>query len=456
LRRLYLCTSDTTIDNIVISALGFDQLLSIIREQIVGSICIILDCCHSGAVKESFLKGDVDLLDPPTESFENSEGLTILTSTSAVDSSIANKLDRNSIFTHKFIMICNELLTKKDSYISTLDIYASLDKTGKDNMYPSLLGDNLKYNIFKGTKSWVLGIQDNNIESAIRIFHHESSQILTGLESLWERNFSSLENVKQLITNNRFQQVNNDFNALLSSLRFVMDNSRLTLSGRLNTNFSIVNLQEKILKCTHNFNRQIQYKNVNLDILTSEHIQIFTDPHYLDILLYNLVSNSINYCSRGTIIYLDYTLNEKEKYISINIKNYGDGISPDEDIFSLYKRGDNAINNYGLGIGLYVSKKIVQEIKGKINVSSILVSNYNIAVMPNFLQWLNRQESKEKDDKIELIKGEYQQLLEYGIIDKVIAKRKNGNYLFEPGYHTMQLEIYKPTFEVTFTIRIPV
>ncbi|MFA5080890.1 MAG: ATP-binding protein [Candidatus Paceibacterota bacterium] len=87
--------------------------------------------------------------------------------------------------------------------------------------------------------------------------------------------------------------------------------------------------------------------------------------------LSNLLENAISYTNKGTIE-LFYGL--KKDYLIINIKDTGCGISKkdQEKMFQKFSRGDKAPNIHpdGSGLGLYISKKIIEGNGGEIYFKS--------------------------------------------------------------------------------------
>ena len=89
-------------------------------------------------------------------------------------------------------------------------------------------------------------------------------------------------------------------------------------------------------------------------------------------IFYNLISNAIKYSEDGGQIEVNASVNNKT--ITIDFIDYGFGIPEKEQklIFSRFTRGTN-INNKGIsgsGMGLMISKKIVELHKGQIKLKS--------------------------------------------------------------------------------------
>jgi CheY-like chemotaxis protein len=108
-----------------------------------------------------------------------------------------------------------------------------------------------------------------------------------------------------------------------------------------------------------------------VDIDNNIPFNIYTDPNKLNQILYNIFSNSFKFTKIGTItVILKYF--PEENFLQFIIEDTGCGIKSNiiaHILKPFYKSGDN--NIYGLGIGLYIVKKNVEYLKGKIFIESI-------------------------------------------------------------------------------------
>ena len=99
-----------------------------------------------------------------------------------------------------------------------------------------------------------------------------------------------------------------------------------------------------------------------------------TDPLYVKLIMANLLNNAINFSFENNVI--DFTLRIENGEMTFAVKDYGVGIAEDRQkiIFDRFARGDNGINsvNRGHGLGLSVSKAILDLLEGSITVESEL------------------------------------------------------------------------------------
>ncbi|MBA3986923.1 MAG: ATP-binding protein, partial [Flavobacteriales bacterium] len=91
-----------------------------------------------------------------------------------------------------------------------------------------------------------------------------------------------------------------------------------------------------------------------------------------------LISNAIKYRSPERKLEITIHIKDLEDYISLSVADNGIGISIEKinDVFSKFKRVHGTLENRieGTGIGLYLVRKIVENVNGRIDVSSTVGS----------------------------------------------------------------------------------
>lgn len=92
------------------------------------------------------------------------------------------------------------------------------------------------------------------------------------------------------------------------------------------------------------------------------------DGAKISIVIQNLIDNAIKYCEKGDTISISLT--KVNTVVKISIKDTGIGIPEkvQEDIFKRFFRADNAVRKVteGSGIGLFITKSIVEDHGGRI------------------------------------------------------------------------------------------
>jgi Signal transduction histidine kinase len=110
-------------------------------------------------------------------------------------------------------------------------------------------------------------------------------------------------------------------------------------------------------------------------IFYSEETNIETDfvPNYLNKIVQNLLSNAIRYSEEGSRIFLIVERSKKDKKkMLIKVVDHGKGISHSDlpHIFELFYRDSKTDEQMSNGIGLTLTKQLVEILGGKISVES--------------------------------------------------------------------------------------
>ncbi|TKC08839.1 hybrid sensor histidine kinase/response regulator transcription factor [Pedobacter frigoris] len=119
------------------------------------------------------------------------------------------------------------------------------------------------------------------------------------------------------------------------------------------------------------FKEVCEKKNLSLSFKHPEQpVLVFFDKEQLEKVVFNLLSNAFKFTPESGQITLEANVTEDETIIKVS--DSGKGISPDyfDKLFTNYFQVDDALQNTGYGIGLALSKHIVELHHGKITVSS--------------------------------------------------------------------------------------
>ena len=113
-------------------------------------------------------------------------------------------------------------------------------------------------------------------------------------------------------------------------------------------------------------------KNQSIELFINSEGYYFHDKKWIAESLSNIIKNAIEHTSINGKIKI--ILEETPMSISITISDNGEGIDEDEvkNIFKRFYKGKNSINPKSVGIGLSLSKKIIEAHGGSISVKSKL------------------------------------------------------------------------------------
>ena len=137
-------------------------------------------------------------------------------------------------------------------------------------------------------------------------------------------------------------------------------------SQTMKLNKTVFDLNVKIENVIRDVNQQVEIRKadkVNIDFVPFGRINIIADKEKIFQVFTNLLNNAIKFTNEGGI---NISVKEKEKSNEaiVTIKDSGSGIDPEiiPHLFSKFK----TTSEKGLGLGLYISKNIVEAHNGKI------------------------------------------------------------------------------------------
>ena len=159
---------------------------------------------------------------------------------------------------------------------------------------------------------------------------------------------------------------------LLELINEVLDLA-LIESGRLSLSLEPVSLIDALLECISMVEPQAKESGINLTVRPFDHTWFVTADHTrIKQVLINLFSNAIKYNREQGTVVVECTLNTPET-IRISVKDSGAGLPPEklQQLFQPFNRlGQEHSTKEGTGIGLVVTKKLVELMGGSIGVTS--------------------------------------------------------------------------------------
>lgn len=140
-------------------------------------------------------------------------------------------------------------------------------------------------------------------------------------------------------------------------------------AGKLEFDFGVFDLKASLLEVADTFSYSNSSHTIVLE-LGDEPVMINGDRHRLEQVVNNLLSNALKYSPGGNKIYL--SLEPKENNVYVKVRDEGIGISAEQQkqLFTRFYRAGNHQGISGLGLGLYLSKQIIDAHGGSFNVNS--------------------------------------------------------------------------------------
>jgi CheY-like chemotaxis protein len=162
---------------------------------------------------------------------------------------------------------------------------------------------------------------------------------------------------------------------LLTIINDILDISKIE-AGQIIISSENLNINQLLKALYLIYKEQAEFKKISLSYscgLTDDRSQTLTDENRLKQVLCNLLNNALKFTSGGKIEY-GYTL--KENNIEFYVKDNGIGIAPENHslVFNRFRQVDTKdTREYGgNGLGLSISKALVEKLGGAITVTSAL------------------------------------------------------------------------------------
>ena len=160
---------------------------------------------------------------------------------------------------------------------------------------------------------------------------------------------------------------------LLSILNDIIDISKIE-SGQMTINPELVNINKLLNELFISFKKSVEIKKLSFQYShddQNETIQIKTDGNRIKQVLCNLLNNAIKFTKEGKI---EFGYNIKKEFIEFYVKDTGIGILPENKdlIFQRFRQIEttNTRKYGGNGLGLPISKALVEKMGGTITVNS--------------------------------------------------------------------------------------
>jgi len=144
-------------------------------------------------------------------------------------------------------------------------------------------------------------------------------------------------------------------------------------SGNIPLNLEETNLHKLTTNNISSHVLEANEKNIQILNYIPQDYNITIDPNLIDQVFDNLISNAVKYCNPSSEVSIE--LKDIKNCANITIKNEGEPIPEESQKYlfnKFYRRAIHLENGVkGLGLGLYITKKIIEAHDGEINVKSI-------------------------------------------------------------------------------------
>ncbi|MBF0396746.1 MAG: response regulator [Desulfobacterales bacterium] len=172
-------------------------------------------------------------------------------------------------------------------------------------------------------------------------------------------------------------KIKNSSRSLLGIINDILDFSKIE-AGKLDLEFIEFDLNNILDNVSNIISFKAQEKGIELSFNTDKDVPVYLigDPLRLGQVLINLTNNAVKFTDSGKIIIETTIIREEEKQIILkfSVKDTGIGMNQDQikKIFQSFTQADlSTTRKYGgTGLGLTISKKLVEMMGGEIIVES--------------------------------------------------------------------------------------
>ena len=178
---------------------------------------------------------------------------------------------------------------------------------------------------------------------------------------------------------NHLNNVLNISNTLVYLINDLLDIAKIE-AGKLKLEHIPLNLKEILNNISNLTLIKAEKKSIQLDFLLDDNVPLFLigDPVRLSQILLNLVSNAIKFTSKGKVVISIKILAAEPHNVRLKfcVADTGMGLSPEQiaNLFQSFNQADETIarKHGGTGLGLVISKQLVEMMGGSIKLSSKL------------------------------------------------------------------------------------
>jgi|GEM_PF-1119411 signal transduction histidine kinase len=229
-----------------------------------------------------------------------------------------------------------------------------------------LLEDVTEAKILERSKDEFFSIASHELRTPLTSIRGNSSMILNFYKDMVEGNTDLKEMIQDIhLSSIRLIDIVNDF----------LDVSRLE-QGKMKFTFTPVSLDKIIENIAYEMktvlNEKKQYLNVD-ELTLGKLPPVWGDENRLKQVIYNLLGNAAKFTEKGGIS-ISATIDQTKNMVEVLVTDTGRGISPDAQqlLFHKFQQASTSLltrdTTRGTGLGLYISKMIIENMGGIIQL----------------------------------------------------------------------------------------
>ena len=210
---------------------------------------------------------------------------------------------------------------------------------------------------------------EQNYEAFISTVSHELRTPLTSIRGFSQTMLASWDKLDDESKKKFIKIIEEQSNRLIHLVENMLSVTKLQNGNKIVYNEMNIKMPvEQIISVVKS-----QYPNQKFEFNYENHLpNIFVDRDKFQQIMTNLIENSAKYSSGDNVTRIDTSVLDNS--VRIRVSNVGIGIetSDYDKIFTKFSRIDNPLTRkvQGSGLGLYITKSLVEKMDGKITVES--------------------------------------------------------------------------------------
>jgi PAS domain S-box-containing protein len=153
---------------------------------------------------------------------------------------------------------------------------------------------------------------------------------------------------------------------------FILDLTNFSRNSRLNVSTEKIDFDKLLDEVQDNLQFMDNASAVHLKRSIDASLEVYSDPMRMSIIFQNILSNAYKYANKysgNSRLHID--IKKVEDQLWLRFEDNGIGIKPDHipQLFSMFFRASQL--SYGSGLGLYITKQVVEKLGGEITVASV-------------------------------------------------------------------------------------
>ncbi len=214
-------------------------------------------------------------------------------------------------------------------------------------------------------------MSEQSYEDFISTVSHELRTPLTSIRGFSQTMLSSWDKLDDGNKKKFLKIIEEQSNRLISLVENMLSVTKLQSTTLVYKETSIEPIINTIVSIVKN-----QYPLRSYVVAVNDKIPtILVDRDKFQQVMMNLIENAAKYSFDNTEIKITSGFCENCEFVSIKVSDYGVEIKPEDTdkIFTKFSRIDNPLTRkvQGSGLGLYITKNIVEKMKGRISVTSV-------------------------------------------------------------------------------------